>query len=322
MESNICHVEMDHKSAVEPIGPGVEANVERDSADTLNVDLLIVDLIGNQGNKGYNLYYFHLKTGAWNEEKNTKKIMNNWTEQDPSPIAKIRKDKRLFRRRLTWMSSTQPIKHQSIMLKQASRQWNKRFDEEIKKFGFTQNRDEPCVYRKASGSNVVFLILYVDDILIMGNNIPRLKEVKDYLGKLFYEKFNITNANKGYLPMEVKHELSNEMCASTPEEVAYMKKVPYARSKDLNMYSVRWHKARCGVCSKLGQSISTESREAPLVYDGFNTLSSMEEHYTGKQEADNDSDVATQAKYMLLQKLQWRLRLIRKFWRSWSDCLQ
>ncbi|GJZ38891.1 retrotransposon protein, putative, ty1-copia subclass [Tanacetum coccineum] len=40
-------------------------------------------------------------------------------------------------------------------LKQASRQWNKRFDEEIKKFGFTQNRDEPCVYRKASGSNIM-----------------------------------------------------------------------------------------------------------------------------------------------------------------------
>ncbi|GKB60536.1 putative retrotransposon protein [Tanacetum coccineum] len=73
-------------------------------------------------------------------------------------------------------------------LKQASRQWNKRFDEEIKRFGFTQNRDEPCVYRKASGSNVVFLILYVDDILIMGNNIPRLKEVKDYLGKCFSMK--------------------------------------------------------------------------------------------------------------------------------------
>ncbi|GJR19303.1 retrotransposon protein, putative, ty1-copia subclass [Tanacetum coccineum] len=73
-------------------------------------------------------------------------------------------------------------------LKQASRQWNKRFDEEIKKFGFTQNRDEPCVYRKASGSNVVFLIIYVDDILIMGNNIPRLKEVKDYLEKCFSMK--------------------------------------------------------------------------------------------------------------------------------------
>ncbi|GJT43756.1 retrotransposon protein, putative, ty1-copia subclass [Tanacetum coccineum] len=59
-----------------------------------------------------------------------------------------------------------------IRLKQASRQWNKRFDDEIKKFGFTQNPDEPCVYLKASGSYVAILILYVDDILLMGNNIP------------------------------------------------------------------------------------------------------------------------------------------------------
>ncbi|GKB70328.1 retrotransposon protein, putative, ty1-copia subclass [Tanacetum coccineum] len=66
-------------------------------------------------------------------------------------------------------------------LKQASRSWNKRFDEEIKKFGFHQNLDEPCVYQKASGSNVIFLILYVDDIILMGNHIPSLQEVKDYL---------------------------------------------------------------------------------------------------------------------------------------------
>ncbi|GKF87328.1 retrotransposon protein, putative, ty1-copia subclass [Tanacetum coccineum] len=63
-------------------------------------------------------------------------------------------------------------------LKQASRQWNKRFDEEIKKFRFTQNRDEPCVYRKASGSDVVFLILYVDDILIMGIKIYRDRSLR------------------------------------------------------------------------------------------------------------------------------------------------
>ncbi|GJU58530.1 putative RNA-directed DNA polymerase [Tanacetum coccineum] len=160
-------------------------------------------------------------------------------------------------------------------LKQASRQWNKRFDEEIKRFGFTQNRDEPCVYRKASGSNVVFLILYVDDILIMGNNIPRLKEVKDYLGKCFsmkdlgeaayilgikiyrdrslrliglnqsayidkiLKKFSMQNSKKGFIPMEVKHDLSNEMCASSDEEKAYMKKVPYASAVGSIMYAVR-----------------------------------------------------------------------------------
>nr|GFB92072.1 retrotransposon protein, putative, Ty1-copia subclass [Tanacetum cinerariifolium] len=39
-------------------------------------------------------------------------------------------------------------------LKQASRRWNKRFNEEIKKFGLTKNLDEPCVYSKASGSNL------------------------------------------------------------------------------------------------------------------------------------------------------------------------
>ncbi|GJY01822.1 ribonuclease H-like domain-containing protein [Tanacetum coccineum] len=70
-------------------------------------------------------------------------------------------------------------------LKQASRSWNKRFDEEIKKFGFAQNLDEPCVYQKASESNVTFLILYFDDIIIMGNHIPSLQSVKDYLGKCF-----------------------------------------------------------------------------------------------------------------------------------------
>ncbi|GJX66637.1 retrotransposon protein, putative, ty1-copia subclass [Tanacetum coccineum] len=64
----------------------------------------------------------------------------------------------------------------------------KRFDDEIKKFDFTQNRDEPCVYQKASGSYVTFLILYVDDILIMGNNIPMLQDVKSYLGKCFAMK--------------------------------------------------------------------------------------------------------------------------------------
>nr|GFB11830.1 retrotransposon protein, putative, Ty1-copia subclass [Tanacetum cinerariifolium] len=80
------------------------------------------------------------------------------------------------------------LKRSIYGLKQASRQWNKRFDDEIKKFGFTQNRDEPCVYIKASGSSITFLILYVDDILLMGNSIPMLQSVKTYLVKCFAMK--------------------------------------------------------------------------------------------------------------------------------------
>ncbi|GJU08140.1 retrotransposon protein, putative, ty1-copia subclass [Tanacetum coccineum] len=64
---------------------------------------------------------------------------------------------------------------------QAYKSWNKRFDEEIKKVGFTQNPDEPCVYLKASESSVEFLVLYVDDILIMGNNVTMLQDIKSWL---------------------------------------------------------------------------------------------------------------------------------------------
>ena len=68
--------------------------------------------------------------------------------------------------------------HKSIYgLKQASRSWNLCFDEKIKEFGFMRSEDEPCVYIKISGSVVVFLVLYVDDILLMGNDIPTLKDV-------------------------------------------------------------------------------------------------------------------------------------------------
>ena len=70
-------------------------------------------------------------------------------------------------------------------LKQASRSWNLRFDESVKGFGFVKNEDEPCVYKKISGSVIVFLVLYVDDILLIGNDIPTLQNVKSWLEKCF-----------------------------------------------------------------------------------------------------------------------------------------
>ena len=68
-------------------------------------------------------------------------------------------------------------------LKQASRTWNIRFDEVIKTFDFIQNPDESCVYKKTSGSDIAFLVLYVDDILIFGNNLKFLASIKEFLFK-------------------------------------------------------------------------------------------------------------------------------------------
>ncbi|GJT93784.1 retrotransposon protein, putative, ty1-copia subclass [Tanacetum coccineum] len=149
-------------------------------------------------------------------------------------------------------------------LKQASRSWNKRFDEEIKRFGFDQNLDEPCEYQKASGSNVTFLILYVDDIIIIGNHIPSLQSVNDYLGKCFamkdlgeetfilgikickdrskqlirlgqnaymdkiLKRYKKDNSKRGHIPMQERLDLNKTQGASTPKEVKRMQNVPYA----------------------------------------------------------------------------------------------
>ncbi|KAL0445264.1 UNVERIFIED_CONTAM: hypothetical protein Slati_2249100 [Sesamum latifolium] len=56
-------------------------------------------------------------------------------------------------------------------LKQASRSWNTRFDEVIRGYDFIKNEHDHCVYRKISGSSIAYLMLYVDDILLIGNEV-------------------------------------------------------------------------------------------------------------------------------------------------------
>ncbi|GJS28665.1 retrotransposon protein, putative, ty1-copia subclass [Tanacetum coccineum] len=128
---------------------------------------------------------------------------------------------------------------------------------------------------EASGSNVTFLILYVDDILIMGNNIPKLQDVKSYLGRCFamkdlgeaayilgikiyrdrsrrliglcqsayikktLKRYHIENSKRGSIPMQEKRRLSKSQGASTPIELKRMKNVPYASAVGSIMYAVR-----------------------------------------------------------------------------------
>ena len=48
------------------------------------------------------------------------------------------------------------------------------FDKVIKMYGFVRNEEEPCIYKWASDSIVIFLVLYVDNILLLENDIPTL----------------------------------------------------------------------------------------------------------------------------------------------------
>ena len=47
----------------------------------------------------------------------------------------------------------------------------------IKSFGFEQNLDEPCVYKRHRDKVIMFLVLYVDDILLIGNDVGVMSSV-------------------------------------------------------------------------------------------------------------------------------------------------
>jgi hypothetical protein len=73
-------------------------------------------------------------------------------------------------------------------LKQASRQWYLKFDKTIKEFGFKENIEDNCVYAKFKNGKYIFLILYVDDILLASSNVSLLLETKRFLSSHFEMK--------------------------------------------------------------------------------------------------------------------------------------
>ena len=73
------------------------------------------------------------------------------------------------------------LKRSIYGLKQASRSWNMYFDKVIKMYDFVRNEKEPCIYKWAFDSVVIFLVLYVNDILLLENDIPTLQSMKLWL---------------------------------------------------------------------------------------------------------------------------------------------
>ena len=70
-------------------------------------------------------------------------------------------------------------------LKQASWQWYMKFDRIITQNGFKENTIDRCIYLRVSESSYIFLVLYVDDILLASNNFDLLIETKHMLSTHF-----------------------------------------------------------------------------------------------------------------------------------------
>ena len=66
-------------------------------------------------------------------------------------------------------------------LKQASRQWNILLDSKLQGVGLTASVAEPCIYFINQNDTFILVLVYVDDILITGNDMCKINEIKEQL---------------------------------------------------------------------------------------------------------------------------------------------
>jgi hypothetical protein len=99
------------------------------------------------------------------------------------------------------------LKNSLYGLKQSPRMWYQKFDTYILALGFVRSRDDHYVYSKKFGNHFIYVMLYVVDMLLVGNNMEVIKEVKSQLSSRFDMKY-IGVANF-ILGMEIKRDRAN-----------------------------------------------------------------------------------------------------------------
>ena len=73
-------------------------------------------------------------------------------------------------------------------LKQALRQWYKKFDAFICDNGFTRCEMDQCCYFKRFDGCYNFLLLYVDDMLVAGSSMKEINKLKKHMSNQFEMK--------------------------------------------------------------------------------------------------------------------------------------
>ena len=148
-------------------------------------------------------------------------------------------------------------------LKQASKQWNLKFHQAMLKNGFIMMEEDHCVYIKRSNNHFIILSLYVDDILIAGNDKKLIDVTKKWLSSNFemkdmgeasyvlgvkilrdrskrllglsqetyikkmLQRYHMHDCKLMDTLVERNLSLSLDMCPKSPEEKEQMSKVPY-----------------------------------------------------------------------------------------------
>lgn len=176
-------------------------------------------------------------------------------------------------------------------LKQAPRQWYKKFDLFMTQHNFTKTSADHCVFVKnyENGESII-LLLYVDDMLIVGKDKAKIAALKKALSKSFamkdlgavkkilgmkiirdrlkrmlwmsqeeylkkvLERFNMHNAKPVHVPLPGHLKLSKTQCPENDQEKEEMSKVPYSSAVGSLMYAM--------VCTRpdIGYAVGVVSR--------------------------------------------------------------
>ncbi|CAL1369479.1 unnamed protein product [Linum trigynum] len=148
-------------------------------------------------------------------------------------------------------------------LKQAPRQWYKKFDSFMVKNGYARTTSDHCVFVKYFAENdFIILLLYVDDMLIVGRNVGEIDRLKKDLSKSFamrisrdrtngkfwlsqeryierfLERINMSKAKAVSTPLGGHFKLCVKHCPTSDEEKEAMKNVPYASVVGSLMYAM------------------------------------------------------------------------------------
>ena len=77
-------------------------------------------------------------------------------------------------------------------LKQASRVWNETFDEFVCSIGFQVSAFDPCLYILTVDGHCVFVLVYVNDVLVTGSSLKLISRTKNDLKT----RFEMTDSGK------------------------------------------------------------------------------------------------------------------------------
>lgn len=72
-----------------------------------------------------------------------------------------------------------------LALEEAGRSWYTKLDIVLKNLGATLTKSDPCVYQYDDGQSVMFMAMYVDDIIIMSHDPTTIKKIHGQLSKKF-----------------------------------------------------------------------------------------------------------------------------------------